>query len=498
VSESPLRKLLVQASHYGLASVGTMIAGLISFPLLTRLFSVEDYGAMSLIAATITIAVAVGKVGVQHSILRYQSEISAGKSKFTLAQLVSTTFFGMVGSALVVTAGLIIATQLVPVRWLGDPRLRYLFPIASLVIIVQVIESALLNFLRAEQRTALFMSYQVAKKYVVLGFIVVTVLLIARTLKGFYTANVLAESLSVVTLLVVLFARPGRTRPSTAQFSRPLYWELLAFGIPMMVGYEMSGIVLSVGDRYVIDGTIGQAPLGLYAAAYNLCQYVQAVFIASVGQAIMPLYMQMWDEKGLAETSAFISRSLGRYLMFGAPVVAGLAAVGPELLPSLASDKYASAAAILPWVIAGMVVDGTNSMVGAGLFIHRKTRTIMTVVMSGAILNIILNLILVPRIGIMGAAIATLISYAFTAFLLAVTGRRLLPVHVPWGSVLRACAAAALMYGAIIFILPGHKLITVAVRGVVGAVVYALVMLLIDNDARELVGKGLSRFRKST
>ena len=45
MSDSPLKRLLVHASHYGLTSVFTMIAGLVSFPLLTRLFSVRDYGA---------------------------------------------------------------------------------------------------------------------------------------------------------------------------------------------------------------------------------------------------------------------------------------------------------------------------------------------------------------------------------------------------------------------------------------------------------------------
>src|SRR5439155_24906904 len=181
------------------------------------------------------------------------------------------------------------------------------------------------------------------KKYLTLALIVVAIVIISRTLKAFYTASVVAEGLAVGALTWVLFANRERPHPQTSQFSRPLYVELLGFGLPMAIGYEMSGIILAVGDRYVIEGTIGEGPLGLYAAAYNLCQYVQAVFIASVGQAIMPIYMQMWDQKGRDETSDFISRSLRRYLLFGAPVIAGLAAVGPELLPSLASDKYASA-----------------------------------------------------------------------------------------------------------------------------------------------------------
>ena len=150
-NDSPLKRLLVQASHYGVTSLFTMIAGLVTFPLLTRLFSVADYGAMNLVAATLTISVAVGKVGMQHSILRYHTEIEAGKSRYTLAQLSATTFLGMAGTALLVMSSLVVFGQLAPARWLGDPRLGKLFAIAGLLIVVQVLESALVNFLRAEQ-----------------------------------------------------------------------------------------------------------------------------------------------------------------------------------------------------------------------------------------------------------------------------------------------------------------------------------------------------------
>ena len=92
---SPLKRLLVQASHYSIANLLTMITGFITFPLLTRIFSIPEYGTMSLITTTFTVTVALGKVGVQHSIIRYQSEIRAGKGRYTLSQFYSTTLLGM-------------------------------------------------------------------------------------------------------------------------------------------------------------------------------------------------------------------------------------------------------------------------------------------------------------------------------------------------------------------------------------------------------------------
>lgn len=495
MAESALKRLLVQSSHYSVASLFAMVSGLITFPLLTRIFSVADYGVMNLVAATLTVSVAVGKFGVQHSIIRYHSEIAAEKSRYTFAQLYSTTLYGMLASGLLTMLILGCGAQLVPDKLIPDERLRTLLAIAALLVVIQVLDSALVNFLRADQETKQLMKYQVGKKYLGLALILCAVLLIAPTLQSFYSASLLGEGIALIALfMIVTRVARGRASLSLTKFSPPLYKELLSFGIPMMVGYELSGIVLSVGDRYVIEGLIGEVPLGLYGAAYNLCQYVQGVFIASVSQAAMPIYMKIWDQKGPEEASSFITRSLANYTLFGAPVIAGLAVVGPELLPSLASAKYTGAVGVLPWVIAGMVVDGANSIVGAGLFIHRKTRIIMSIVVCCALLNIGLNLLLVPRLGIIGSGVATLASYAATTGSMALAGRRLLRIALPWKSMLRAGFAATIMYFLVRSLYPGHHFITVGVRAVLGAMAYGIVIVAIDSDARALVRKVLSRF----
>jgi O-antigen/teichoic acid export membrane protein len=140
-----------------------------------------------------------------------------------------------------------------------------------------------------------------------------------------------------------------------------------------------------------------------------------------------------------------------------------------------------------------MVVDGTNAMVGAGLFIERRTRRIMAIIMSCAALNIGLNLVLVPRMGIVGAAIATLVSYAATSVLLAVAGRAFLLVTLPWPTLARAGAASLAMYLVVAGLHGGHGLLTVGVRAVIGAAIYAALICAIDPDARTMLRKVLRR-----
>jgi O-antigen/teichoic acid export membrane protein len=263
-----------------------------------------------------------------------------------------------------------------------------------------------------------------------------------------------------------------------------------------MIGYELSGVILSIGDRYVIKAIIGDAQLGLYSAAYNMCQYIGSTLVYSITQAIMPMYMRIWNQEGPEAASAFTSRSLGHYLLFVTPVVAGVASVGPYLLPALASEKYVHAGVVLPWIIGGMALDGASNYLGAGLYVERRPRLLMGLMTGSALLNVALNLLLVPRLGILGAAVSTLLCYLGIAVSFAIIGGRYLRVRMPWTTFLRAAFASVTMYWVLEKLEFEHRLLTIAVRGVAGVVMYAALILILDAEARSQARKIMDACRR--
>ena len=74
-----LRRFAAHTSNYTISSVLVTLAGLVSFPILTRILDVGEYGVMNLIATALSLMVGVAKLGMQHSTLRFYSEIKAGK-----------------------------------------------------------------------------------------------------------------------------------------------------------------------------------------------------------------------------------------------------------------------------------------------------------------------------------------------------------------------------------------------------------------------------------
>lgn len=479
-----LGRLLVHASNYTWGSLLVTLAGFISFPIFTRLFSVDEYGLMSLVSATLMLLTGVAKLGLQHSIVRFHAELRAGKRALSERAYYSTVLLGMGGIGAGVALAWSVVSQFVPAHWWGDPRVPPLLLLTSGLVFVRVIDSALVNILRAQQRSAVFSTYNVARKYVGLAIILGTVFYVLPGLSGFYVGTIVAEVLAVTVLLALLLRRQPI---APAEFSPVLLRSMLVFGVPM-IAYELGGLVLSVGDRYVIQNMLGPAALGAYAAAYNLCEYVQMIVVASFGQALIPMYTRLWEEKGEHETRRFIEQALHYYIVLAAAVIAGLAAIGTDVLTLLASEKFSAGAVVIPWVIAGMVVDGSLPIFGAGLFIHKQTRVIMGLVLASAAFNIALNVALIPSLHIVGAAIATLASYFFLAACVMVLGTRRLPVSMPWLHLAKCALLAVAMYAVVANIDAGHGLPGLLVRIAAGAATYAVLVLTFDRRARGAVG----------
>jgi O-antigen/teichoic acid export membrane protein len=485
-----LRKLLVNTSAYTLGNLLVMAGSFVTFPILTRLLTVEEYGLMGLVTSTLTFLVAVAKVGVQASAVRFYSKITA-EAQVPQRTFYSTVFFGMSATGALATLLWLLVIPLIPDGFLDDPRVHGLFQLTAVLVMVRVLESSLVNIFRAQQRAAAQATFLVVKRYAGIGITLFFLLVVSRSVHGFYYGMLVNEILAVAVLayLVHRFARF-----STRSFSPPLFKRMLLFGLPL-VGSELGSILLQMGDRYVIQAILGATAVGHYTAAYNLCEYAEIVVIASVGTAIGPIYTRLYDEQGREATEAFLSRSLRYYFLIGIPLVAGMSAVGPEALVFLASEKYADGVVVIPWVTAGTFVSGLQAIAVAGIYIAGRTLMVMALVVGSAILNIALNLALLPIMGIEGAGVATLVSYIAVTAGMEISSRSVLHVRFPWLATVRFTVAAVVMYVVVRFIRIDVPLLSILAKVVAGAILYAGLLVALDAESRELVKKVLNKLR---
>jgi O-antigen/teichoic acid export membrane protein len=475
-----LGQFFKQTSNYTLGSILMVFAGLVSFPVLTRVLSVSDYGLMSLVGMILTLLVALGKMGMQHATLRFYSEIQAGKRDVSPQIFVSTAVLGTAAAGLVVAALWAAISPWVPENWWSDVRVKPLLLLTSGLIFIRVFDSALVNQLRAQERSGALMVYSVVRRYAALGLLLAVLYFWAGDIWGFFGATIAGELLGLLCLFVWMFRK---NRLQVRLFSPPLFRVMVVFGLPM-IGFELSGVVLSMGDRSIIQNLLGVEQLGLYSAAYNLCDYIKGVLFASMIAAAQPMYIRLWEKNGVAETTEFLRRFVGLYMMASMLVVAGVAAVGGELIGMLASTKYRGAENVMPWIIAGMAVESLIVITAAGLYIQKRSKTIMVLVFLSAALNLSLNFVLIPYWGLVGSGVATLVSCLLLMGVGAYMGRHTLPMFIPAASSLKFAGIAATMYLIVTQIHFAQGLLTMAVRMALGLAIYAGLALALDKQCR--------------
>lgn len=467
-----------------------MIAGLISFPILTRMLPVEQYGLLSLISTTLTFLVVFGKVGLQHSAVRFYSDtLSKEGAEYSFEQFSSTTFFSMLGAGVVAALLWIVFYFVSPEGFWGNAHSLYLLGFTSVLVMVRVLMSAFINITKAKEMSGFTSTYQVILKYATLGCTVLTLFFISSTVTAVFGARMVVDSCALLALIYLLYRK---FEIKWQAFSSSLFKSMLFFGLPML-GFELAGATLNIGDRYVINWLLDTEAVGVYAASYNLCEQVRGVIAASVVSAILPMYLRIYAEDGEAPTREFIKKGVHIYALMAFPLIALLSGLGSELIVLLASERYLDGTLVIPYVIVGMMISGVATMISPGLQIKKQSILMMALVAIAAIMNVALNFFLIPDYGIEGAGMATLISLLFLVTITYRVSCRYFDMPLPWVDLVKVALAAVVMYLVMEQISVDGLIYNLLLKGAIGVVTYLVAVFLIDNKSRDMVAAFVSK-----
>ncbi|MBX2883590.1 MAG: oligosaccharide flippase family protein [Granulosicoccus sp.] len=407
--------LIRHLRNYASAGALSAIVGIVSFPLLTRNLSVADYGLVGLITATTAFFIAIGKLGVQHAVVRYFSQIREGNAEFDLQQMHSTALVLFSVLAVSATAVWLFSGYFVLPSFLQSENISSLFLVGSGIVFVRVLGSCAMNFLRASQRSVDVAVAQGTAR--VLNLFLIVALLLSTTLNPWL---IVACVLIAETAGMCYAAYQYRSELffSRHKVSALLARAMLVYGLPLML-LESMILILRLSDRYLIESMLGVTALGQYSASYNICSYLEIIIIAAILQALRPAYMQLWEASGKEKTSQFLAESFYLYMVVGIPFVVMFALTSPYLLSLLAGQKYQPGTVIIPYVALSYWMDGAMLFLAAGLYIFKDTKLLMLCGLGATIINVGLNLVMIPRFGITGAAAVTVFSYGL--FMLTVT-----------------------------------------------------------------------------
>jgi O-antigen/teichoic acid export membrane protein len=236
-----------------------------------------------------------------------------------------------------------------------------------------------------------------------------------------------AAGAAVVALVALWAVRGWVAAPHSLEDSV----EALRLAAPLLP-HQLVAFVLAAGNRFFIEHYRTTEEVGLYSMAYSVGM-VMSVVTATMMMAWSPVFFRR------ASQGANAVRTLGDaggVLIGGLVLIAAIGAVfGPLAVDLLLDARYAPAAPAVSLVIAGYLFHGMFSLFQLSVMQSGRTKYLAPVTAIAAVLSLGANLVLVPRLGFMGSAWATVAAYAVEAGLVYFLARRLFPVPYPVGRV---------------------------------------------------------------
>jgi O-antigen/teichoic acid export membrane protein len=481
---NPIVKFLKQSSHYLTGNLLTIVAGFISLPVLTRFLSVAEYGTLSLIFVTLWIALALAKGGLQEAAVRFYSEFKSG-IRPDFSSYYNTIFWGSLILVLIVAFLFWVLGSLFQ-QYISETDTVTIVPLVAGLIISGAVFQRLNNFLRAEQSTKLYNLFVVLQRYAVLALGIPFMLFFSKPMAGFLSGSVVAETALIAALLWILI---GQNKIKAGGFSPAFFKECFLFGLPL-VGYELTSFLVKIIDRYLLQFILGPESVGAYSLAFNLCAYAIETPLTAVWAAIQPIYLDLWHHRGKEPTAAFLSKVCNYALVVLAPVILGFAMLSREIIRLLATAKYESAAVIIPWLMLGILFWGFFPVCAAGNYITKNTPVLFWATLAALVLKVILSLILIPRMYLLGAAIATLVSYFFMMIFVVRSSFRHLKISLDYKLLGKAGLAGVAMFFVLSNLSAWSGLLPLLAKVLTGAITYAAVLFAIDTELR----RGLVHF----
>ncbi len=408
------------------------VIGIITLSIYTELFAADVYGHYVIINPIISVTYLCLLGWLMHASFRYVNDYKQSKD---LRHFCSTTFFVWLG-----INGLILLIVLITYS-LGIGEL-YRTPISILLLLFA-------SYSSSQILLSTIVALKKIKLNLLLSLCAVTFkLLLTLLFVHVYDREVIAIFLShsIVDLSIALFLVVKlkiRHLISFKTVSKQLLKKMLSFGYPL-IGITLTMSILTISDRYVIEYFYGKASVGIYTANYTIISSVFTMLMVGIMRGVYPNLLMAWKEKDKKKTEKLLSQGITYYVMIALPAAIGLTLLAKHITMLLAKE-YQIGYSIIGWVAFGMFFLGLTEYCNKSWELTSKTTTILFNCLGSSCINLILNILLIPRYGYSFAAVTTFGSFIVYFIASYISGRKVLNWKIRLDMILKIVGSAGMM-----------------------------------------------------
>ena len=449
------------------ANIVQGVVGFLAIILFTRLLGPEDFGRYALAFSVMTLAHVAVFSWLEAAMARFWAAQTPGAAQGHFASLYRTAF--------VLSAGFLALTGLAVWLLPTDPLFKLALAVGLAGAPARCLVKLAQERFRAEGEVAKSARLDMA---VTAGGLAIGV--------GFALAGAGGAApllgLGLAPLAALPFVLPGELKQARGgTFEAGRVRDYAMYGYPIAASLALT-VVLSSTDRFVLDAYLGEAAVGAYHASYSIANRTLDVLFLWLGTAGQPALVMALERGGAERLKVAAREQLSTFLLVGLPAAAGVALVARPLSEVLIGEELRTAAAsVTPWIALSALLFGlTAYYFGQAFTLGKKTKRLLVAMAFPAGLNVILNLILVPQFGLMGAAWATAASFGAGMIATWMIGRRVVALPIPWESLARCSVATGIM-ALVVSQLPAvGGLVELILDASVGGIVYAAAALILN------------------
>jgi O-antigen/teichoic acid export membrane protein len=200
--------------------------------------------------------------------------------------------------------------------------------------------------------------------------------------------------------------------------------KFLSYSIPQMPAVILLWVI-SLSDRYFITHFLGLSPNGVYSSSNTLAN-LTSLFYAPISFVLFPMISKLWAQERLTDVKSYFEHSIRFFLTFAIPGAIGIAVLSQPLLKLLTTSEFLVGQELVLLLAFGVIFLGIYQIGINLILLSKHSKMLPLITIAAAVTSIAMNILLIPRIGIIGAAISNCTAYFILAVIVLVWARKII------------------------------------------------------------------------
>ena len=459
------------------------LTGLVTLPALTRSFPLDVFGVWVQISVTVGLLTPIITLHLGTAMVRFLAgEEDKDKRRHAFGTMVSSV---LTFACFVLFIALLLSQEL-SVFLFADAKYAHFIPLIFLWVLTGALFVLSISYLRARGNIKKLSVIQVANTVVNMALIV-TLSIAGYSLELVILSIIIIQALFLFLVLGMIVNEVGIPHPSFQGIK-----SYLSFSAPMIPSGALFWVINS-SDRFFITHILSLSEAGMYSVSHTLGSLI-SLFWMPIGFVLFPMVSKLWEQKEVSKVRNYFEYSTKLFLTLAIPAAVGIYILSQPLIAILATPEFMVGGGLVFLIALGTVLLGLWQINAYIILLVQQSKWVPFIVAIAALTNATINIVLIPKVGIVGAAISTIVSCFVLSAIVTIWARRAISYKMDFKFLSKVVVATLVMAFCLRFIQIGSPL-SIVLAVIAGAAIFGLGLLLLrvfSKQDRRLIRETLA------